>query len=127
MSPVTPSEDYCWRGSEYLEYFPWESSEGVVEEVMRILPAHLCAIIKTLISSSQENIMITNLIGLNIVILRSIISTKRKFLLVNTLMLTAVKFVGTFHLPGLYQVLDNLLKRSFLVVPCFALQIGEVS
>ncbi len=40
VSPVTPREGYYWRTSVYLEYFPWESSERVVEHIMGVLPSH---------------------------------------------------------------------------------------
>ncbi len=102
MTPVTPGEDYYWGTSEDLEDLPGERSEGVVEQVMGVLPAHPLHVIEIFVCVCKEDVVVADFVGFHVVEFGAVIGAEIEFILVNGHVLCAVKFVRSLHLPCLY-------------------------
>ena len=100
-----------------LKDLPRESSEGMVEQVMGVLPAHPLHVIEILIRVGKEDVVISNFVGLLVVEFGAVIGAKMESFLVNAHMILAVKFVRPLHLPRLHQILNNCLQRALLMIP----------
>jgi hypothetical protein len=72
---MSPAECYYRWTSVNFKYLPRESSKRMVEEIMRVLPTHFFHVIQVFVGISKENVIVTNFVGLFIVIFGSEVGT----------------------------------------------------
>jgi hypothetical protein len=87
---MSPAEgDHRWT-SENFKYLPGKCWETVVEEIMRVLPAHFLHVIQVFVCISKEDVVVTNFVGLFIVIFGSMVGTQSPFLGINGFVLLTI-------------------------------------